>query len=128
MDVSNTVLVGTACGVVKARTIKRLPPDERWTGRLLDEAQGSELTPNALEDDGGRVGIRALVLQPHAAISSTSVWCPNFGKCDGRHCAGLTLNSLVTQPIALDVQMQEQVVNKRWIIQNTVIPAWKQSR
>ena len=68
MDGSNTVLVGTASGVVKARTIKRLPPGERWIGSLLDEAQGSELTPNALEDDGGRVGIRAPVLQPHAAI------------------------------------------------------------
>ena len=68
MDGSNTVLVGTAIGVVKARTIKRLPPGERWTGCLLDEAQGSELTPNALEDDGDRVGIRALVLQPHADI------------------------------------------------------------
>ena len=51
------MLVGTASGVVKDRTIKRLPPGERWTGSLLDEAQGSELTPNALEDDGGRVGM-----------------------------------------------------------------------
>ena len=68
MDGSNTVLVGTASGVVKARTIKRLPPGERWTGNLLDEALGSELTPSAPEDDGGRVGIRALVLQPHAAV------------------------------------------------------------
>ena len=66
MDGSNTVLVGTASGVVKARTIKRLPPGERWTGSLLDEAQDSESTPNALQDDGGRVGIRALVLQPRA--------------------------------------------------------------
>ena len=68
MDGSNTMLVGTASGVVKVRTIKRLPPGERWTGSLLDEVQGSELTPNALEDDGGRVGIRAPVLQPHAAV------------------------------------------------------------
>ena len=68
MDGSNTGLVGTASGVVNARTIKRLPPGERWTGSLLDEAHGSELAPNALEDDGGRVGIRAPVLQPHAAI------------------------------------------------------------
>ena len=45
MGGSNTVLVGTASGVVKARTIKRLPPGERWTGTLLDEALGSELTP-----------------------------------------------------------------------------------
>ena len=68
VDGSNTVLVGTASSVVKARSFKRLPPGERWTGSLLDEAQGNELTPNALEDDGGRVGIRAPVLQPHAAI------------------------------------------------------------
>ena len=68
MDGSNTVLVGTAGGVVEARTIKRLPPGERWTGSSLDEAQGSDKTPNALEDDGGRVGIRALVLPAHAAI------------------------------------------------------------
>ena len=62
---------GTCCsasGVVKARTIKRLRPGERWTGSLLDEALGSELTPNVLEDDGGRVGIRAPSLQPHAAV------------------------------------------------------------
>ena len=51
-----------------ARTIKRLPLGERWTGSFLNEAQGSELTPITLEDDGGKVGIRALVLQPHAAI------------------------------------------------------------
>ena len=68
MDGSNTVIVGTASGVVKARTTKRLSPGERWTGSLLDEALGSELTPLALEDDGCRVGIRAPVLQPHAAI------------------------------------------------------------
>ena len=74
MDGSNTVLVGTASGVVKARTIKRLPPGERWTGSLLDEAQGSELAPNELEDDGGRVGLRAPVLQPHAAAP----WVPEF--------------------------------------------------
>ena len=54
-------------------------------------------------------------------------WCPNFGKCDERHCAGLTLSSFATQTIALNVQMQEQVVNKRWIIQNSVVPAWMQS-
>ena len=42
MDGSNTVLVGSPSGVVKARTIKRLPPGERWTGSLLDEALGSE--------------------------------------------------------------------------------------
>ena len=126
MDGSITVLVGTASGVVKARTIKRLPPGERWTGSLLDEALGSELTPKAPEDDGGRVGIRAPVLQPHAAVP-LHPWCLNFDKCDERHCAELTLSSLVTQTVAQDVQMHEQVVNKRWNVQNSVIPAWKPS-
>ena len=69
MDGSNTVRVGTASGVVKIRTIKRLPPGERWTGNLLDEAHGSELAPDSLEDDGGRVEIRAPVL-PHVAVPS----------------------------------------------------------
>ena len=49
----------------RIRTIKRVPPGERWNGSLLNEAHGSEF---ALEDDGGAVGIRALVLQPHAAV------------------------------------------------------------
>ena len=120
-DVSNTVR-----GAVKARTIKRLPPGERWTGSLLDEALGSELTPNELEDDGGRVGIRAPVLQPHAAVPLPHL-CLKFDKCDERRCAELTLSKLDTQTIALDVPTQEQVVNKRWIIQNSAVPAWKQS-
>ena len=106
MDGSNTVLIGTASGVVKTRTIKRLPPGERWAGSLLDEALGSELTPIALEDDGGRVGIRAPVLQPHEAIP----WYLNFDKCDERHCAEPTLSGLDTETIALDVPTQEQVV------------------
>ena len=67
MDGSNTVLVGS--GVVKSRTIKRSPPCERWNGSLLDEAHGSALARHALEDVGCRVGIRAPVLQPHAAVS-----------------------------------------------------------
>ena len=91
MDGSNTVLIGTASGVVKARTIKRLPPGERWTGSLLDEALGSELTPNAPEDGGGRVGTRAPVLQPHPALYLH--WHLKFDRCDERRCAELTLSN-----------------------------------
>ena len=40
-------------------------------------------------------------------------WCLNFGKCDERHCARLTLSSLDTQTIAMDVHVQELVANKR---------------
>ena len=50
MGGSNAVLIRTASGVLKARTSKQMPPGERWTGSLLDEALGSELTPNAVED------------------------------------------------------------------------------
>ena len=76
MDGSNTVLIGTASGVVKARTIKCLPPGERWNGSLLDEARGSELAPNALEDDGGRIGIRAPVLRGRACPTTTGARHP----------------------------------------------------
>ena len=126
MDGSSTVLIGTASGVVKARTIKRLPPGERWTGSLLDEALCSELTPNTLEDDGGRVGIRAPVLKNMRQFLYLH-WLLKFDKYDERHCAEMTLNSLDTLTIALDVPTQEQVVNRRWIIQNNAVPAWKQS-
>ena len=54
-------------------------------------------------------------------------WRLKFDKCDERRLAELTSSNLDTQTIALDVPMQEQVVNKRWIIQNIVVLAWKQS-
>ena len=97
----HTVLVGTAGGVVEARTIKRLPPGERWTGSSLDEAQGSDKTPNALEDDGAESGSGRLCCQ-HMRQFLYRRWCPNFGRCDERRSAELTLSSLVTQTIALD--------------------------
>ena len=54
-------------------------------------------------------------------------WYLNFDKCHERHGAELTSNSLATQTIALDVPTQEQVVNKQWIIQISVVLAWRQS-
>ena len=54
-------------------------------------------------------------------------WCLKFDRYDERHCAELTLSSLDTLTIASDVPTQEQGVSKRWIIQNSVVPAWKQS-
>ena len=118
LDGSNTVLVGTASGVVKARTIKRLPPGERWTGSLLDEAQGSELTPNALEDDGDRIGIRAPVLQPHVAVPLP----PLVHAFRQVRRAPLRRTDFVQ-----DVPTPELVENKRLITQNGVVPEWKHS-
>ena len=43
-----------------------------------------------------------------------------------RQCAEPTSRSSATQTIALDVPTREQVVNKPWIIRNSVVPAWKQ--
>ena len=37
-------------------------------GQLVGRSTGSELAPHALEDDGGRVGIRAPVVQPHVTV------------------------------------------------------------
>ena len=66
------------------------------------------------------------MLQPHAAVPLPP-WCLKFDKCDVRRYAGLTWSNLDTQTIALGVPTQEQVVNKRWIIQNIVVLARKQS-
>ena len=60
MDGPNTVFIGTAGGMVNFQA--------NYGRSLLDEALGSELTLNALEDDVGRVGIRAPVSQPHEAV------------------------------------------------------------
>ena len=54
-------------------------------------------------------------------------WPLKFDMCDGRRCAELTLSNLDTQTSALDSPMQELVVNKRWIIQNSAGRAWNQS-
>ena len=97
MDGSNTVLVGTASGVVKARTIKRSPPGERSNGSLLDEAHGSEL-------DQMHWNTMAVELWPELLC-----WCQNFDKCDERHCAEPISSSLATQTIALGVPTQELV-------------------
>ena len=60
------------------------------------------------------------------ASSFATFWHLKFDRCDERRHAELTLSSLDTQTIALDVPTQEQVVNKRWMIQNSAVPAWKQ--
>ena len=83
MDGSNTELVGTAGGVVKARTIKRLPPGERWAGSLLDEARGS-------------------------CVATT---CGSFSTLLGAWTSAIaqkpTSSSLATETIALDVPTQK---------------------
>ena len=73
------------------------------------------------------------VLTGHASFRS---WCAacvqGRGRAErhqgeGRKYAELTLSNVNTQTIAMAVPTQEQVVNKRWIIQNIVVLGWKQS-
>ena len=93
-DGSNTVLVGTASGVVKARTIKRLPPGERWTGNLQDESPGSELK-------NFRKIMAVESRTEHLCSNHTKQflclrWYTNFDRCDERHCTEPTSTSLAT--------------------------------
>ena len=53
-------------------------------------------------------------------------WCLDFDRCDERHHVELISNSLGAQTVALVVPTQELVVNKRSIVQNRVVPAWRQ--
>ena len=69
---------------------------------MLDEAHGSESAPNALQDVGGRVGIRALLLQPHVAVLYLH-WRLNFDMCDESHRTERILSSLAANTIAADV-------------------------
>ena len=86
---------------------------------MLDKAHGSEAEPNALEDDGGRVGIRAPVLQLHAAVLLPPL-VPEYREV--RHCAEPISGSLAAQTIALDVPAQEADVNKLLIMRTLRFP------
>ena len=117
---------GTASGVVKARTIKRLPSCGRRTDSFLDEALGSELTHHALEDDGRRVGIRALVLQLHAGVPLPPL-APEVRQVRRAPLRRTDFEQFGYGHLPWMRQRKRRVVNKRWIIQNSAVPAWKQS-
>ena len=94
--------------------------------QLAGRSTRQRMTPLTLEDDGGRVGIRALVLQPHEAVHWPPL-VPEFRHVRRAPLRRTDFEQLATQTIALDVPTQEQVVNKQWIIQNSVVLAWRQS-
>ena len=48
---TNEALIGTPGGVVKARTIRILPEDEKWSGASILDVKGSPRRPNPLVDD-----------------------------------------------------------------------------
>ena len=48
---SNEALIGTPGGVVKARTIRTLPEEEKWNGTSILDVRGTPRRPNPLVDD-----------------------------------------------------------------------------
>ena len=48
---TNEPLIGTPAGVVKARTIRTLPEDEKWSAAMILEVRDTTRRPNPLEDD-----------------------------------------------------------------------------
>ena len=60
-DCSADTLVLTETELAHCRTIRRRPPSERWTTKLLDITAVSELQPNSLDANQSRIGIRAPV-------------------------------------------------------------------
>ena len=48
---TNEALIGTPGGVVKARTIRILPEDEKWSGVSILDVKGTPRRPNLLVDD-----------------------------------------------------------------------------
>ena len=64
-DGSAETLVLTPTGLVRCRTIRRKPPRERWSQKLLELTEASELQPSTLDRSQRRIGIRApLVVAP----------------------------------------------------------------
>ena len=99
-------------GVVKARTIKWLPPGERWNGSLLDEARGQNW-------DQETRAARPCLSHHHQ--------CQTPDRCDGHNCAGMSSSGSGTRTVAQGVPMPELAVSRRLIIPNNAVPAWKQS-
>ena len=63
-DGSAETLVLTTTGLVRCRTIRRKPPRERWSQKLLEITEASELQPSTLDKSQRRIGIRAPLVVP----------------------------------------------------------------
>ena len=48
---THEALIGTLAGVVKARTIRIQPEDEKWSAAMIREVRGTPRRPNPLVDD-----------------------------------------------------------------------------
>ena len=54
-SLSGEVIVGTADGVLRTRTVRRRPEEQRWTSDCLDMVGGLPWKPNPSDDLGGEV-------------------------------------------------------------------------
>ena len=64
-DGSAETVVLTPTGLVRCRTIRRKPPSERWSLRLLDIIDVTELQPSNVDPNRMKIGIRApIVVEP----------------------------------------------------------------
>ena len=103
------LLVGTASGAVKNRTIKRLLPDERWNGSLVAEAHSTKCT-----------GGRWRQSWDHSTRVATTRGSPStsfrliFDKCVERNCAEPTSTSLATQRITHIRIPQTVGISQQW--------------
>ena len=94
--------------------------DWQLAGRSTRQRINTECT---VGDGGGRVGIRALVLQPHAAVP-LPLLAPEVRQVRRAPLRRTDFEQLGhTDNCLVDAPTQELVVNKRWIIQNNAVPA-----
>ena len=100
MDGSNTVLVGTASGVVKPEQSNGCRPANNelaacWTKHRA--ANKHQMHWKTMAAESGSESLCCSHMRQFLYLH----WCPNFGKCDERRYAELTLSSSATQTIAL---------------------------
>ena len=69
-SLSGEVVVGTADGVLRTRTVRRRPEEQRWTSDCLDKVGGLPWKPIPSDDLGGEVmpAIDMLMAEPEVEI------------------------------------------------------------
>ena len=78
-DGSAETLVLTSTGLVRCRTIRRKPPRERWSRKLLEMTEASEMQPSLLDRSQKRIGIRApVVVEPVEKEPEAYSPCPEL--------------------------------------------------
>ena len=77
-SLSGEVVVGTADGVLRTRTVRRRPEEHRWTSDCLDMVGGLPWKPNPSDDFGGEV---MLAIDMRMAEPEVEIRRPEY--CEG---------------------------------------------